>query len=182
MSRLGDGKGCGKACQFIQPDYPALETRAHGRAARPETGEEAFFGVAQSMLRARLAPAAAGAQWTGLTTALAARLLETGAVDAVLTVAPDPSDKWKPLPVIVTDPAAMAAVRGMRMGFGPTLALLEPARAAGYRRIAFIGIPCQVYALRALEAIGIAVMEGETHGTDADAGDYLNAEAPDGEA
>lgn len=152
VSRLGDGKGCGKACQFIQPDYPALETRAHGRAARPETGEEAFFGVAQSMLRARLAPAAAGAQWTGLTTALAARLLETGAVDAVLTVAPDPSDKWKPLPVIVTDPAAMAAVRGMRMGFGPTLALLEPARAAGYRRIAFIGIPCQVYALRALEA------------------------------
>src|SRR5687767_2575099 len=27
----------------------------------------------------------------------------------------------------------------------------------------------------------LAVMEGETHGTDADAGDYLNAEAADGE-
>jgi coenzyme F420 hydrogenase subunit beta len=105
-----------------------------------------------SMHRARLVPASPGAQWTGITTALAARLLETGAVDAVLTVMPDAADRWKPVPVIVTDPAELAKCRGMRMGYAPTLALLEPARAAGYRRIAMIGIPCQVYALRALEA------------------------------
>ncbi len=152
VSRMGDGKACGTACQFIQPDYPTLEARVHGRTANPDRGEEAFFGVTQTMLRARLTPAAPGAQWTGITTALAAALLETGAVDAVLTVAPDPADRWKPLPVIVTDPAAMAQVRGMRMGYAPTLALLEPARAAGHRRIAMIGIPCQTYALRALEA------------------------------
>ena len=152
VSRIGDGKDCGKACQFIHPDYDTLETRAHGRVTNPAQGDEHFFGVAQTLLRARLTPAAMGAQWTGITTTLAARLLETGAVDAVLTVAPDPTDKWKPLPVIVTDPTAMAAVRGMRMGFGPTLALLEPAAVAGHKRIAFIGIPCQVYALRALEA------------------------------
>ncbi|MDW8444725.1 MAG: Coenzyme F420 hydrogenase/dehydrogenase, beta subunit C-terminal domain [Acetobacteraceae bacterium] len=45
----------------------------------------------------------------------------------------------------------MAACRGMRMGYAPLLALLEPALARGYRRLAVIGIPCQVYALRALE-------------------------------
>ncbi|MGQ0567652.1 MAG: Coenzyme F420 hydrogenase/dehydrogenase, beta subunit C-terminal domain, partial [Gemmobacter sp.] len=152
VSRLGDGRGCGSACQFIQPDYPTLESLVHGRPSNPERGEEAFFGVIQAMLRARLTPAAPGAQWTGITTALAAALLETGAVDAVLCVAPDPADRWKPVPVIVTDPAAMADVRGMRMGYAPTLALLEPARAAGHRKIALIGIPCQTYALRALEA------------------------------
>ncbi|MES2970547.1 MAG: Coenzyme F420 hydrogenase/dehydrogenase, beta subunit C-terminal domain [Pseudomonadota bacterium] len=152
VSRLGDGKACGRACQFIQPDYPRLEQATHGRTANPELGDERFFGVTRSMLRARLTPAAAGAQWTGITTAIAARLLETGAVDAVLTVTADPADRWKPLPVIVTDPADLAQCRGMRMGYAPTLALLEPARAAGHRRIAMIGIPCQVYALRALEA------------------------------
>ena len=155
VSRIGDGKACGTACQFIQPDYPAAEARIHGRTPDPTASpamDEAFFGITQTMLRACLTPAAPGAQWTGITTTLAARLLETGAVDAVLTVAPDPADIWKPLPVIVTDAAAMAAVRGMRMGFAPTLALLEPAAAAGHKRIAFIGIPCQVYALRALEA------------------------------
>ena len=151
VSRIGDGKDCGKACQFIHPDYDALEFKTHGRQTIPTLGEEHFFGVTQTMLRARLTPAAPGAQWTGITTTIAAQLLETGAVNAVLTVAPDPTDKWKPLPVIVTDPADMAQVRGMRMGYAPTLALLEPAAAAGYKRIAFIGIPCQVYALRALE-------------------------------
>ncbi len=152
VSRLGDGRACGRACQFIRPDYPALERAVHGRAAEPERGEEGFFGVTQRMLRARLVPEAEGAQWTGLTTALAAKLLETGAVDAVLATAPDPQDRWAPRPVIVTEPAAMAACRGMRMGFSPLLALLAPARAAGHRRLAVVGIPCQVHALRALEA------------------------------
>jgi coenzyme F420 hydrogenase subunit beta len=152
VSRMGDGKDCGRACQFIQPDYAGYEARVHGRAAIPGQGEETFFGVTQAMHRARLVPAAPGAQWTGITTAIAAALLETGAVDAVLTVAPDPADRWKPMPVIVTDATAMAHVRGMRMGYAPTVALLEPAAAAGHKRIAFIGIPCQVYALRALEA------------------------------
>ena len=152
VSRMGDGKACGKACQFIAPDYPAREAEVHGRVADPGQGEEGFFGVTRRMLRARMTAPLPGAQWTGITTALAARLLETGAVTAVLATAPDPADRWKPLPVIVTDPAALAGVRGMRMGFAPTLALLEPAVAAGHRRIAVVGIPCQIHALRVLEA------------------------------
>ncbi len=151
VSRMGDGRACGKACQFIQPDYDSAEARVHGRLPDSAT-DEAFFGVTAGMLRARLSPPAEGAQWTGLTTALAAQLLRSGTVDAVLTVAPHPDDRWRPQPVIVTDPQAMAAVRGMRMGYAPTLALLEDAAAAGHRRIAMIGIPCQVYALRAIEA------------------------------
>jgi coenzyme F420 hydrogenase subunit beta len=55
------------------------------------------------------------------------------------------------VPVLVTKPEGMAACRGMRMGYAPLLALLEPARDAGHTRLAVIGIPCQVYALRALE-------------------------------
>ena len=152
VSRIGDGKSCGKACQFIQPDYAGLETVVHGRIADPDKGEEGFFGAYTQMLRARMTSPARGAQWTGITSTLAAKLLESRAIEAVLTVAPDPVDKWKPLPVIVTDPADMARVRGMRMGYAPLLALLEPAQKAGYKRIALVGIPCQVYALRALEA------------------------------
>ncbi len=152
VSRMGDGRACGKACQFIQPDYEAAERRVHGRVADPDQGEEMFFGVTRSMIRARLDPPAPGAQWTGITTALAATLLRRGAVDAVVTVKAHPDDRWRPVPVIVTDPDAMAECRGMRMGFGPTLAAVEAAAAAGHRRIAMIGIPCQVYALRAIEA------------------------------
>ncbi len=148
---MADPGACGTACQFIQPDYPAAEARVHGRARDPERGDEPFFGPYRQMLRARLKSPRAGAQWTGITSRLAERLLESGAVDAVLTMAPDAQDRWKPVPVLVTKPEGMAAVRGMRMGHAPLLALLEPARAAGHRRIAVIGIPCQVHALRMLE-------------------------------
>ncbi|ABD53217.1 Coenzyme F420 hydrogenase/dehydrogenase, beta subunit C-terminal domain [Jannaschia sp. CCS1] len=151
ISRMGDGKACGKACQFIAPDYPTAENRIHGRSAEPALAEEAFFGVTHSMQRAALTVPADGAQWTGITTELAAELLRSEAVTAVLAVAPHPDDRWKPLPVIVTDPDEMAKCRGMRMGYAPTLAALEPAIAAGHTRIAVIGIPCQVYALRQIE-------------------------------
>jgi coenzyme F420 hydrogenase subunit beta len=145
-------KACAHACQFIQPDYPAMEARVHGRPRDPARPDELFFGPFDRMLRAAMARPLEGAQWTGITTHLAARLLETGAVQAVLTMAPDPQDSWRPMPVIVTEAAGMAEVRGMRMGYAPLLALLEPARARGFTRVAIIGIPCQVHALRALES------------------------------
>jgi coenzyme F420 hydrogenase subunit beta len=152
ISRMGDGRACGRACQFIQPDYETAEHRVHGRVADAGLGEEAFFGVTLAMQRLRLTPPAPGAQWSGITTALAAALLERGKVDAVLAVRAHPDDRWRPEPVIVTDPADLAQCRGMRMGYAPTLAALEPAAAAGHKRIAVIGIPCQVYALRQIEA------------------------------
>jgi coenzyme F420 hydrogenase subunit beta len=151
VSRSEDPKRCGRACQFIKPDYPGLEAAVHGRARDANRPDEVFFGPFRRMLRASLAPPRPGAQWTGIATRLGERLLESGAVDAVLTMAPDPHDRWRPVPVLVTEAAGMAQCRGMRMGYAPLLALLEPARARGFRRLAVIGIPCQVYALRALE-------------------------------
>jgi coenzyme F420 hydrogenase subunit beta len=151
ISRSDDPKRCGHACQFIKPDYPLLEAQVHGRARDPARTDEIFFGPFRRMVRASLAAPRAGAQWTGIATRIGERLLETGAVDAVLTMAPDPDDKWRPVPVLVTEAAGMAHCRGMRMGYAPLLALLEPARARGFKRLAVIGIPCQIYALRALE-------------------------------
>ncbi len=151
ISRSSDPKRCGRACQFIRPDYPALEAQVHGRPRDPARPDELHFGPLRRMLRASLALPRPGAQWTGIATRLGERLLEAGAVDAVLAMAPHPEDPWRPMPVLVTSPEGMARCRGMRMGYAPLLALLDPARARGYRRLAVIGIPCQVYALRALE-------------------------------
>jgi coenzyme F420 hydrogenase subunit beta len=152
ISRSSSPNDCGKACQFIAPDYAAAETRVHGRARDAARPDELFFGAFRRMLRGRLSAPVEGAQWTGIVTTIAERLLARGLVDAVLTMAADPADRWAPMPVLITKPAGMAAARGMRMGYAPLLALLEPARAAGHKRLAIIGIPCQVFALRALEA------------------------------
>jgi coenzyme F420 hydrogenase subunit beta len=151
ISRTDDPGRCGKACQFIAPDYPTLEKTVHGRTRHSDPSDEHFFGPFKRMVRAKLKNPSFGAQWTGITTKIAERLLERGAIDAVLTMAPDPDDRWRPVPVLVTKPEAMADVRGMRMGYAPLLALLEPAKEMGFKKLAVIGIPCQIYALRALE-------------------------------
>jgi len=121
ISRTADHKRCGRACQFIKPNYPQMEARVHGRTRNPHKPDEIFFGPFRKMVRAAMREPREGAQWTGITTRIGERLLETGAVDAVLTMAPDPNDKWRPMPVIITKPEGMAQARGMR------------ARAAGAR-------------------------------------------------
>ena len=151
ISRSSDPKRCGRACQFIAPDYDGLEQQVHGRKRDAGRVDELHFGPFNRMWRASLKTPLAGAQWTGITTRLGERLLESGKVDAVLAMSGDPDDRWRPVPVLVTRASDMKQCRGMRMGYAPLLSLLEPAAAQGIRRLAVIGIPCQVYALRALE-------------------------------
>ena len=151
ISRSSDPKRCGRACQFIDPQYETLEREIHGQTRLLEQSDQLFFGVYRTMYRASMQDPKAGAQWTGITTTIAERLLENQLVDAVLTMAPDPADSWRPMPVLITNSRDMEQARGMRMGYAPLLALLDVAKEKGYKRLAVIGIPCQVYALRALE-------------------------------
>jgi coenzyme F420 hydrogenase subunit beta len=146
-----DPQDCGHVCQFIAPNYPALEQSVQTRSRDAGKADELFFGPYEAMHQARLKVAAVGAQWTGITTRIAERLLETKQVDAVLTMAPDPNDSWRPVPVLVSNAKELKNCRGMRMGYAPLLSLLEPAIDAGFRRLAVIGIPCQIVALRGLE-------------------------------
>ncbi len=151
ISRSSEPKRCGRACQFIKPDYPGLERQVHGRARDAAKADEIFFGPFKAIYRARLKTPLKGAQWTGIVTRIGERLLESGEAEAVLTMAPAEDDRWRPVPVLVRRAEDMARCRGMRMGYAPLLALLEQARAEKISRLAVIGIPCQVYALRALE-------------------------------
>ena len=151
ISRSSDPKRCGRACQFIDPQYETLEREIHGQTRLLEQSDQLFFGVYRTMYRASMQDPKAGAQWTGITTTIAEGLLDNQLVDAVLTMAPDPADSWRPMPVLITNSKDMEQARGMRMGYAPLLALLDVAKEKGYKRLAVIGIPCQVYALRALE-------------------------------
>ncbi len=150
ISRSSDPKRCGRACQFIDPQYESLEQAIHGKD-RALSGDQLFFGVYRKMYRASMHDPLEGAQWTGITTSIANQLLKNNLVDAVLTMAPDPDDRWRPIPVLITDAKELHQARGMRMGYAPLLALLDVARERNYQRLGVIGIPCQVYALRALE-------------------------------
>ena len=151
VSRTSNPKQCATACQFIKPDYAGLEIKVHGRQRDAEVEDEIHFGPFKHMYRASLKTPSPGAQWSGITTRIAEKLLEQGRVDAVLTMQADPNDRWRPVPVLINQAKEMKKARGMRMGYAPLLSLLEPAQRLGYKKLAIIGIPCQIYALRALE-------------------------------
>ena len=151
LSRREDPRVCSRACQFGHPDHAGLEQRVHGRRRDPARGDELHFGPYLKMWQAALTQPKPGAQWTGITTRLGERVLESGRAEAVLAMAAAPGDIWSPVPVLVTRPEGMARCRGMRMGYAPLLAGLEAARARGIRRLAVIGVPCQIHPLRVLE-------------------------------
>jgi coenzyme F420 hydrogenase subunit beta len=151
VSRSSAPERCAQACQFIQPDHRQAEILVHGRSRQTDS-DERFFGPYQSIWRAQMRQPVAGAQWTGITTEMAKALLVKGMVDAVITVSPDPHDRWRPVAELITHPEDLSRCRGMRMGFAPVLSLVEPALQRGLKRLAVIAIPCQVYPLRQLEA------------------------------
>ena len=151
VSRTTQPKRCATACQFIQPNYPKFETLVHGRQRAINQSDEVFFGPYLEMHRARLKTPLKGAQWTGIITRICEVLLEQGFVEAVITMRSDPNDRWKPVPMIVTRSQDMAQCRGMKMGYAPIIQYLEQAKDLGYKNVAMVGIPCQVYAARALE-------------------------------
>jgi 7-hydroxymethyl chlorophyll a reductase len=133
----------------------ALEPALHGRA-RDVSGEEAQLGVVQDQFYARATPAVPGAQWTGVVTSLACAALEAGLVDAVACVAGQPGDPLSPRPVLARSPAEVRAAAGVKPTLSPTLELLPEivagVQAGAISRLLFIGVGCQVQALRAVEA------------------------------
>jgi len=138
-----------QACVFVRNRSEEIEWRLFGRNRRD--GDELQFGVFQQMLAARLRQPVAGAQWSGMVTTLAARLLERGEVDAVITVGTVPGTRFAPQPILARTPAEVRATAGNKPCLAPSLGLLDTVRAAGVRRLAVIGTGCQVHMLRAAE-------------------------------
>lgn len=89
----------------------------------------------------------------GVLSALAAYLLQTGKVDFILHLGPDPNRPARSLFKISRTPEEAADTGGSRYGPGAPLAGLAQARKlveGGLQRFAFIGKPCDISAIRLL--------------------------------
>ncbi len=159
-----------KACPFVRQHIPELEQKLYHRERT--AGDELRFGVFQQMHAARLRQPVAGAQWSGMVTTLAARLLEQGAVEAVITAAAAPGTRFAPQPILARTPEEVRASAGNKPCLSPNLSLLDQVRDSGVRRLALIGTGCQVQIVRAvqeqlglerLDVIGIPCSDNVTY-------------------
>ena len=97
-------------------------------------------------------PAIAGrAQYGGTVTALLAFLLQQGRVDAALLARGNGAAP--PEPFVAATREDLLAGAGSKYSACPTLAVLPQAGREGYRRLAVVGRPCQVTALRKMQGL-----------------------------
>ncbi|KAL4421293.1 hypothetical protein ABPG75_010584 [Micractinium tetrahymenae] len=143
-----------EACAFLgdgMSKITQLEQQVHGRQRDLSNEDELRFGVHQEVLYARNRPAVEGAQWTGIVTQIAIEMLESGKVDAVVCVQADEQDRFTPKPVVARSKADILAARGVKPTLSPNLSVLATVEALDVKRLLFIGVGCQVQALRSIE-------------------------------
>ncbi|CAG9462772.1 unnamed protein product [Pedinophyceae sp. YPF-701] len=147
------------ACAFLgegMSRIEQLEEVVHGRSRRADDDNEAVLGVAEhnGFLSGRMMKPVDGAQWTGVVSSVAIEMLETGMVDAVVCVASDPEDRFRPRPIVATTKEEILSARGVKPSLASSLeclATLEAIPDPRSKSVLFIGVGCQVQALRSVQ-------------------------------
>ncbi|EFJ46266.1 hypothetical protein VOLCADRAFT_93375 [Volvox carteri f. nagariensis] len=150
------------ACAFLgdgMSRVERLEERVHGRRRNANDDDELHFGVTRSMSYAVNTPPVEGAQWTGIVTQIAIEMLRSGKVEAVVCVQSDENDRFTPKPVVARTVEDIIKVgrglwgraRGVKPTLSPNLNVLATVEALQVKKLLFIGVGCQVQALRSIE-------------------------------
>ena len=112
------------------------------------------LGPVHETWTARARPGVPGAQDGGLVSALLVALLEAGEIDGALVARESPTEPWKGEPYLARTPEEVVACAGSFYNQTMALAALDlnghdlPPRP----RIAVVGTPCEVQAIRAMQA------------------------------
>jgi coenzyme F420 hydrogenase subunit beta len=151
--RFGD-RGCtvcAKACVRLHPDTAVLESAFAGRARR----DDEPAGVARTVVAARASCAAVhrAGQDGGFVSALLGWALEHGMIEGALVSGVDPSAPMLPVPLLARTPEELAGAARSRYTYSPNPLLLREVSPSA--RVALVGTPCQVSAVRRSQASGL---------------------------
>jgi len=152
--RFGDAgcTVCARACARLHgDDCELLSSAVVGRARR----DDEPAGVAGTVVAARASCAAthAAGQDGGFVTALLGWALEHGMIDGAVVSGVDPSAPLQPQPVVATTPAELRAAARSRYTYSANPLALRDVSPS--RRVALVGTPCQVSAVRRAQASGL---------------------------
>ncbi|SFH15584.1 coenzyme F420 hydrogenase subunit beta [Desulfotomaculum arcticum] len=132
---------CYSICPKTGVDVGAMDRVVFGRER-----EDQALGVMQGLYIARaVQDRAAGAQYGGVTSALAALALEEGLVSAMALTG---GDIFNPYPVLARNAEEARACAGSKYTGVPTLEILNRAIREGLDQPGIVGRPCQVLAVR----------------------------------
>jgi len=143
---------CG-ICVTICPQYeytqPSLEESIFGRQKKPE--EE--FGVYRRIVIAQASDEKIlqACQDGGVVTALLSYALEKEIIDGAAVSGVSQDKPLYPVPRLVTTPEEVLECSGTRYTYSPNLLAFQEGINQNKKRLAFVGTPCQIHALRKIE-------------------------------
>lgn len=140
---------CARAC----PEYnwPRAETERFVFGREREAGEA--FGIYRRLALAqttdnRVLPAA---QNGGVVTGLLQFALQNRAIDGAIVSGTNAKQLLRPVPRLISTPEEALECAGTRYFYSPNLFALREAAEQGKQKIAFVGTPCQIRAIRRMQ-------------------------------
>ncbi len=89
----------------------------------------------------------------GLVSALLIYALNTGIIDSAVVSVMRPEEPWFPVPKLVSTPDEVLECAGTRYTYSPNLLALQQVVKQKRKSVAFVGTPCQIQAIRKIEAV-----------------------------
>jgi coenzyme F420 hydrogenase subunit beta len=141
---------CPRACPRYEWSPSDLEKLMFGRERKPE--EE--FGVYKRHVLAQTTDKniMMNCQDGGVVTTLVTFALENGMIDGALLSGLDTEKPFCPVPVLATTPKEILECAGTRYTYSPNLLAVKEALGQKRQSLAFVGTPCQIQAIRKMEA------------------------------
>jgi len=150
----GECISCG-ICSSVCPRYgsPAREMEKAFFGRERITGEE--FGIYRRVVVARTKndDIRRVCQDGGVVTSLLLYAFEEGIIDGAIVSDRDEESPLKAYPKLAESAEEIIRSAGTRYTYSPNILLLKDAVAQGKRSIGFVGTPCQIQAIRKIQAI-----------------------------
>lgn len=149
---VGECTNCGicpRVCPRYESSVTEMENFVFGR--QREMDEE--FGVYKQVLVARSTDEEVlrKSQDGGVVITILTSALESGLIDGAITSGVNPANPWLPSPSVVTTRSEMVANAGTRYSLSPGPTVLKNCVQVGLKKIAFVGTPCQILAIRRIQ-------------------------------
>lgn len=149
---VGECTNCG-ICTHVCPRYESSVTEMEKFIFGRQRKIEEEFGIYKQILVARSTDEEIlrESQDGGVVTTLLTSALESGLIDGAITSGVDPANPWLPLPSVTTTRSEVIANAGTRYSVSPSLTMLKNCMQASLNKIAFVGTPCQILAIRRIQ-------------------------------
>ncbi len=141
---------CPRVCPRYEWSWSDLEKLVFGRERKPNED----FGIYQRLVLAQTTDkdVIRSCQDGGVATTLVTFALNNGIIDGALLSGLSMDKPFYPVPVLATTPQEVLQCAGTRYTYSPNLLAIQEALEQKRQGLAFVGTPCQIHAIRKMEA------------------------------